>query len=295
MIIDIHTHMFPSRIAAPALQSMQLNSHIALFSDGTEAGLAGCMRKAGIGLSVVQPVATNPEKVSRINDAAILVNEHFRETGILSFGGIHPACSYWEAELERIREAGIIGIKLHPAYDHIDTDDPRSIAILRKCRDLNLIVLIHSGKDVGIPGATEALPSRIRNALDRVGPIRMIAAHMGGWKCWQEGKKLLPETGIFIDTSFALGVMEPAPDRYKWDEDDLRLLNREEFLELLYAYGTDHVLFGTDSPWADQAKEFGKINELPLPREEIDRILGGNAKKLLSSAGIRVGGTAATD
>ena len=166
MIIDIHTHMFPSRIAAPALQSMQQNSHIALFSDGTEAGLVRCMRKAGIGLSVVQPVATNPEKVSRINDAAILVNEHFRETGILSFGGIHPACSYWEAELERIREAGIIGIKLHPAYDHIDTDDPRSIAILRKCRDLNLIVQALQGELLGGSFADRALGGGILALVD---------------------------------------------------------------------------------------------------------------------------------
>lgn len=286
MIIDIHTHMFPLKIAASALRSMQQNSHIALFSDGTETGLAENMKRAGVDLAVVQPVATNPEKVSRINDAAIMVNEHFRGNGILSFGGIHPACSYWEAELERIREAGIVGIKLHPAYDHVDIDDPRSIAILRKCRDLDLIVLLHSGKDVGIPGATEAVPSRIRNALDKVGQMKLIAAHMGGWKCWQEGRNLLPETGIFIDTAFALGRMEPAPDQYKWDEDDLCLLNEDEFCELLYAYGTDHVLFGTDSPWADSEKEIRKIKQLPLSRSEIDGILGGNSKKLLNTVGI---------
>ena len=295
MIIDIHTHMFPLRIAASALQTMQQNSHVALFSDGTETGLAECMKRAGVDLAVVQPVATNPEKVSRINDAAIMVNERFHETGILSFGGIHPACGCWEKELERIREAGIIGIKIHPAYDHIDIDDPRSIAILRKCRDLGLIVLVHSGKDVGIPGATEALPARIRNALDRVGRIKMIAAHMGGWKCWQEGKDLLPETGIFIDTSFSFGVMEPAQDRYEWEEADLRMLNEDEFLGLLHAYGTDHVLFGTDSPWADPAKEIQKITRLPLSRAEIDGILGGNSKKLLCAAGIKPFGTAGTD
>lgn len=288
MIIDIHTHMFPMKIAASALRSMQQNSHIALFSDGTEAGLAENMRGAGVDLAVVQPVATNPEKVSRINDAAILVNEGFRGTGILSFGGIHPACSYWEAELERIREAGIIGIKLHPAYAHIDIDDPRSIAILKKCRDLDFIVLLHSGKDVGIPGATEAVPSRIRNALDKVGRMKLIAAHMGGWKCWQEGRNLLPETGIFIDTAFALGRMEPAQDQYKWNEDDLNLLNEDKFCELLDAYGTDHVLFGTDSPWADPEKEIRKIRQLSLSKPEIDRILGENAKELLHSAGIRL-------
>ena len=39
MIIDIHTHTFPAKIAERALNTLQGNCHTALFSDGTEAGL----------------------------------------------------------------------------------------------------------------------------------------------------------------------------------------------------------------------------------------------------------------
>lgn len=281
MIIDIHTHFFPPKIAASALQTMQSNCHSALFSDGTEDGLMESKKKAGIDLAVVQPVATNPEKVNHINDSAIRINQYLRETGLLSFGGMHPACPYWEQELERIREAGIIGIKLHPAYISVDIDDPRTIAVLRKCRDLGLIVLIHSGKDIGIPGATEALPSKIRNALDQVGPMKMIAAHMGGWKCWQEGKKLLSDTGIFIDTAFSLGELYPASDHYTWNDADLQLLTEEAFCELIYAYGADRILFGTDSPWTEPRQEVEKIKKLPLSQAKVNQILGENAVKLL--------------
>ena len=286
MIIDIHTHTFPLKIAPSALHTMQQHCHTALFSDGTEAGLTGCEKRAGVDLAVVQPVATNPEKVSHINDSVIRTNEHTRETGILSFGAMHPACPYWESELERIREAGVAGIKMHPAYISIDIDDPRSVAILRKCRDLGLIVLIHSGLDVGIPGAMEALPAKIRRALDKTGPVKLIAAHMGGWKCWQEGKNLLADTGICIDTAFALGRMTPAPDGHPWKPEDLNLLEEDEFCELIRAYGTDHVLFGTDSPWTEPATEAANIRKLPLDAAEINRILGGNAKRMLREAGI---------
>ena len=281
MIIDIHTHTFPPRIASAALQKLQGKCHTALFSDGTEEGLHACETRAGADLAVVQPVATNPEKVSHLNDAVIETNRAFPESGILSFGGMHPACPYWEGELERIKAAGVRGIKLHPPYAGVDLDDPRSVAILRKCRELDLIVLIHSGWDVGVPGAEEALPGKIRRALDAAGPVRMIAAHMGGWKCWEETCRLLPETGVCLDTSFSLGEMNPAPDGHAWREEDLRLMGVEEFLRMVEAFGADRILFGSDSPWTDPAAEMKKIRKMPLDRDSLEKILGGNAARVL--------------
>ena len=47
------------------------------------------------------------------------------------------------------------------------------------------------------------------------------------------------------------------------------------------AFGTEKLLFGTDSPWEGQAAEIAKIRALPLKEEEKAAILGGNAKALL--------------
>ena len=282
MIIDIHTHTFPQNIAEKALQSMQQNCHTALFTDGTVYGLVESEKRAKVDLAVVQPVATNPNKVSHLNDSVIARSNDSHDK-VISFGAMHPACAYWEQELERIKMAGIAGIKIHPPYEKVDIDDPRSLAILRKCRDLDLIVLIHSGKDVGLPGAEESLPRKIRHALDIVGPMKLIAAHMGGWGCWHEAKELLSETGIFIDTAFSLGMMTPAEDQHKWEIEDLQLLNAEAFCELVQAFGAKRVLFGTDSPWAEPEQEMRKIRDLPLSKEDIMMILGENAKLLLSA------------
>ncbi len=288
MIIDIHTHTFPPKIAESALRHMQGNCHTALFSDGTEEGLISREKKAGADLAVVQPVATNPEKVSHINDAVIRTNSVYQHRDLMSFGAMHPACGTWEEELERIREAGIAGIKLHPPYAGMDIDDPRSIAVLRKCRDLGMIVLIHSGIDVGLPGAMQALPAKIRRALDAVGPMRLIAGHMAGWGCWLEALELLPDTGIYLDTAFSLGRMTPAPDGYPWKEEELNLLDGAAFCDLVRAYGCEKVLFGTDSPWADPEAEIEKIRNLPLSEAEKEMILGGNAERLLREAGVQL-------
>ena len=281
VIIDIHTHTFPEKIAEKALRTLQGNCHTALFSDGTEAGLLRNEQKAGVDLAVVQPVATYPEQVPHINDAVIRSAAE-RKQGILSFGAMHPLCSVWEAELERLAEAGVPGIKLHAPFEEVDMDDARTVRVLKKCRELGLRVLIHSGWDVGLPGHAEALPEKIRRGLDAAGEVRLIAGHMGGWKCWEEAGRLLAGCGIWLDTAFSLEKLTPAEDGYAWKKGELEMLSPSEFCDLAHLFGTDHILFGTDSPWADPKEELKKIRDLPLTKEEISGICGGNAEKLLS-------------
>ena len=282
MIIDIHTHTFPVKIAERALNTLQGNCHTALFSDGTEAGLQKSEENAKIDLAVVQPVATCPEQVVSINNRVINAFQICPPHGLLSFAAMHPDFSGWESELERIAEANIPGIKLHPPYEKVNVDDQKTINILKKCRDLNLIVLMHSGWDVGVPGHDESHPRRIRRALDTTGQMKLIAAHMAGWKCWSEASCLLKDTGIYLDTAFSLGEMTPAPDHHLWHKNDLQLLTEDEFCAMIQIFGFDHVLFGTDSPWADPLAELDRVRSLPLPQVEIDAICGNNALRLLN-------------
>lgn len=281
LVVDIHTHTFPDRIAAKALASLQGRCHTALFSDGTAAGLTAARIRAGIDIAVVQPVATDPSQVEHINDSVIRTNAGSGRTGLVSFGAMHPAYAGWEKELDRIAAAGVRGIKMHPPYIQIGIDDPRMIPVLRRCRDLGLAVLIHSGWDIGLPGAEEALPSRICSMLDAVGGLTLIAGHMGGWRCWEESARLLAGSGVYIDTAFSLGTLVPARDGYPWNERDLAMLSPAEFCDLVRAYGADHVLFGTDSPWTEPAAELAAVRALPLSPEDLALICGENAARLL--------------
>ena len=89
-IVDIHTHTFPERIAAAALRKMQGQCHTALFTGATEPELTASMRRAGIDRSVILPVSTNPQHVVKVNDASLRINERTEETGLISFGCMHP-------------------------------------------------------------------------------------------------------------------------------------------------------------------------------------------------------------
>jgi len=277
MIIDFHTHTFPEKIAQRAIAGMQANSHAAAFSEGTAASLSASMKAAGIAHSVVLPVATNPAKLTSMNDASIALNGR---NGIFHFGAVHPLAENWEAELQRIAEAGLKGIKIHPQYQGVDIDDIRYLRVLGRAAELGLITVMHAGSEIAYPDQIRCSPEMTARALKQLGNIPIVLAHMGGWKNWDRTAEYLVSTGCCLDTSFSLGSIAPLDDGH-YAPEELSLLSEQAFCTLVHAFGAHRVLFGTDSPWADQQTEIQKLLMLPLTANEKEAILSRNAKQLL--------------
>lgn len=277
MIIDFHSHTFPEKIAAHAIAHMQSLSHAEVYADGTEQGLIALDAEAKIDLSVVLPVVTNPEKSKNINDISIA---HSSKDGLLYFGGIHPDTEDWHEELGRIAAAGIKGIKLHPLYQGVDIDDIRNVRILNRCAELGLIVVIHAGDDPAFPGQVRCSPEMTRKALKQVEGLTFVAAHMGGLWNWDRVAGELGDMGVYVDTSNSLGQMKEFGEGFYTDE-QLQLMNAEQFCTLVRELGSHRVLYGSDSPWDHQAQSIRRIEALPLTREEKDDIFYKNACRLL--------------
>jgi len=284
MIIDFHTHTFPESIAETALDKLRGASHTHTFTDGTNRGLKESMQRSGIDVSVILPVATAARQVIRINDTAVSLNEREQQAGtfprLISFGGMHPDYEDYRAELARIREQGILGIKVHPVYQGIDIDDIRFLRIFDRCAELGLIVSAHSGFDIGIPGVNHCSPAMSAHVMKEIPSLCLILAHMGGWHIWDEVPAYLAGTGAYLDTSFSTGRFHPLADGY-WNEEDTAMLNTEGFMRLVNAIGPDHILFGTDSPWSVPEESIAFIREAPLSEADKAAILGGTACRLL--------------
>lgn len=283
MIIDFHTHVFPDRLAASTLKLLSAQGHIPPHTDGTAEGLLASMKKSGVDCSVILPVATNPRQVTKINDSAVAMNERFGARGLLSFGCIHPEHEAPKAELKRIAELGLKGIKLHPVYQGVALDDLLYLRILEAAGELGLIVVTHGGIDVGYPECQYASPDKILQAVQQVGPVKLVTAHMGGWKQWDAAEKLLAETSVYLDTSFSTGCIMPLEDGYHRPE-ALPLMKEHQFASMVRAFGAHRILFGTDSPWTDQQESIRQITAMPLTVEERTAILGENAEMLLAGA-----------
>lgn len=276
MIIDFHTHIFPDQIAPIAVEKLQSSGHIPAFTNGTKNGLLNSMKQAGIDYSVILPVATNPLKLTSMNEFSIKNNGL---DGLIHFGAVHPDANDWYDQLGYLKENGIKGIKIHPIYQGVDIDDERYLKILYRAGELDLLVTMHAGDDVGFPGVRRCTPKMTQNALKQVGNVKIILAHMGGWKDWQEVAERLSGSSAMLDTSFSLGKIKPLDDTHSGEF--LNLLDQDAFCNLVSAFGSDRVLFGTDSPWTDQDESLKAFMNLPISDADKQNILSLNAKKLL--------------
>ena len=277
MVIDFHTHTFPDSIAEKAISKLSKASHTVAFANGTSKGLLTSMSEAGIDISVVLPVVTNPDKTVSINDFSAKMNQE--KNGLVYFGGIHPQTNEPEKELKRIKDMGIKGIKIHPVYQGTPIDDIKYLRILDKAGELGLIVVTHGGNDIGFPGCVMCSPKQIANAVRQVGNVRLVSAHLGGWRNWDEVFMLCEYKNILIDTSFSLGRITPADNYYS--DQELNMLNEKEFVGIVNLFGEKRVLFGTDSPWGSQKEELQKFKNLPIDEDKKEYILYKNAKGIL--------------
>ena len=280
MIIDFHTHTFPDKIAGSVIGKLQLLSRSRPFTNATNDGLRRSMEQAGIDLSILLPVMTHAGQVHKLNKLAARTNEHWKETGLLSFGGMHPDVENYKEALNHVIELGLKGIKIHPAYQGADFDDIRYLRIIDKASELGLIVLTHAGWDIGIPEHNYCDTRHVQHVMREVGPDKLVLAHMGGWQDWKAVGEELAGLPLYFDASFSTGDIVPAPGTTRTPEESHNM-NREQFTRLVRKLGTDRILFATDCPWSDQTESLKFIRDCDFSQQELEDILGNNAQKLL--------------
>lgn len=260
MVIDFHVHCFPDDIALRAVESLSEAAALPPKSDGTVAGIRASMKKAGIDKSIILSIATKPQQTEKINQWAASIQEE----DIIAFGSIHPEYEDWENELERIHYSGIKGIKFHPEYQKFYVDDTKMFPIYRKASELGLIILFHAGVDIGMPAPYHCPPERMKRVVRAFPEARLVAAHMGGFRYWDEVEDCLAGENLYLDTSYSLQEMR-----------------EEQFLRIVSKHGPERILFATDSPWGDQNEEVQRFCGISLPEDVKSAILGENAARLL--------------
>ncbi len=259
-VIDSHTHIFPEKIAVRAVGGISGFYGLPMAMSGTSANLLGIAREAGTARLLVTSTATKKDQVRAIN--RFLKAETDAHPEFFAFGTLHQDMTGDEtaAEMDRMERDGFKGIKLHPDFQGIRADSPGILGIARRAAG-RFPILIHAGD----PRYDFSNPDRIRGLLENSPPdLVLIAAHLGGWKVWDEAvKKLSGYPNLYVDTCSSLSF-----------------LTAGEASDILRAYGTDKVLFGSDFPMWDMRSELGLIGRLGLGADDLLRILHDNAATL---------------
>ncbi len=260
MVIDFHTHIFPEQIAQRSVQALAERAKVFPHTDGTADGLKKAMKEQGVCLSVVLPVITAPRQFDSILRFAVKVNE---TEGLISFGAVFPGDPDYKERLRLIREYGLKGIKIHPDYHGTDLDDLKTLRLIEEAASLDLIISVHAGVDIGLPDPVRSTPAMAVRVLEEIGPKKLVLAHTGGWKLWDEVEELLVGRDVCFDLSFTDGYIRPG-----------------QWKRIVQNHGSGRCLFGTDSPWSTQSGTIRAVKALGLTEEEEADVFYRTAEKL---------------
>jgi predicted TIM-barrel fold metal-dependent hydrolase len=294
MVIDIHTHAFPDKVSTKAIENLEAIYGIKAFSDGTVSGLLSHMAASGVDLSVILAVSTTPRQVVSIN--TWIANLPQIRTGaakhpLMGFGTIHPGFECYRDEIQRMKELGIKGVKFQPTFQQFYPDDERMFPVYEELIKAGLIILFHAGDEIKPVDVIYSTPQRLARVLDTMqneinthsyrvqidgspsGPAKFVAAHLGGYRAWGEVAEHLLGRDLYFDASYVFGHIDPI-----------------RIAQIIRSHGSDKILFGSDFPFAQQGKDVEAVLQLGITQEEKERILGGNASRLLGLDSHIIGG-----
>ena len=267
MLIDFHSHVFPDKIAQSTISALEKNSNGKAHTDGTVDGLLKAMDRANCDICVTLPVLTKPTQFESVAKFVIEINKRFafEDKKIISFAGMHPKCEDISGKMKFLKENGIKGVKIHPDYQETYVDDDGYFEILKCAKELDMIVVTHSGVDDGYEGCpVRCTPDRVLKLINEVNHDKFVLGHFGAHKMWEETLEKLAGKNVYFDTAFTL---------HEIDE--------ELFKKIVFKHGEDKILFATDCPWRDIVDDFNILNSYDLARETLDKIFYKNALKLL--------------
>jgi len=194
----------------------------------------------------------------------------------VGFGSVDPLKGEEAVRgVEKIKELGLKGVKLHPSIQKFAPDDERYWPVFAKCQELGLITLFHTGTSgigAGMPGGQGirldyCRPIRLDTVAAEFPDLQVIAAHFGA--PWHEELLAIAvhKTNVHIDIS---GY---APHNIP-----------ESVQRALKGRLQDQFLFGSDYPFIQPERCLEELAGLGIPDQVMDKLLLGNGTRLLGLA-----------
>jgi len=259
-IIDAHAHIYPEKIAQKATDTIGVFYDIKMeMPAGTADRLIEEGGSAGVTRYVVHSVATTAHQVRSINE---FIKREITEHGeFIGFMTLHQDLSEEEikAEVGWCIENGFKGVKLHPDFQkfYIDGEDAEKFY---KIIGDKLPILFHVGDD----RFEFSKPERLVKMAKKYPNVNFIAAHFGGYRCWEDAHLYKGLKNVYFDTCSSLPF-----------------ISAEKAKEIIDMLGAERFFFATDFPMWDATNELKRFMAIPLSDGDRKAILSENIKKLL--------------
>lgn len=259
-IIDAHAHIYPEKIAQKATDTIGVFYDIKMeMPAGTAEKLIEEGSKAGVNRYVVHSVATTAHQVRSINE--FIKREIDKHEEFIGFMTLHQDLSEEEIawEVDWCIKSGFKGVKLHPDFQKFDIDGENVQKFYKIIGD-RLPILFHVGDD----RFEYSKPKKVVAMAKKYPNVNFIAAHFGGYRCWDDAVMYKGLKNVYFDTCSSLAF-----------------ITAEKAKEIIDTLGVERFFFATDFPMWDATNELKRFMEIPLNDQEREMIFSTNIKKLL--------------
>ena len=254
-VIDSHAHIYPDKIAARAVSAISRFYNIPMENHhGTPEALLEECENTPITHFIVHSVATTAHAVTSINN--FISEQCAKHPEFIGFGTMHQEFEDPEAEIDRMIELGLHGVKLHPDTQEVNMDD-------MEARGLPLVV--HTGDF----RHDYSHPRRLKHVLRTFPDLVVDGAHLAGCFIPDIGYDVLHAERLFVDASSTLPFV-----------------GARHFAELVRKWGVDRVMFGSDFPMWNPNAEYAGLAACGFTDDELEKITWRNAERF---AGVKVG------
>ena len=273
MIIDFHTHIFPSDVRDKREEYLKRDPAFAeMYTDpkakiATAEELLASMDYAGVAVSVALGFAW------REHELCVRHNDYLLEVAAKSSGRIVAFCTVDMAadeaagEIARCASVGAKGVgELRPESQHWDVNGERGARLAGLAREHGLVLLFHVTEVGGheYPGKEGLqLGAFYRFAMQHT-EIPIVGAHLAGGLPFA-----MPEVPQVSLTALA----DTAARRFLYPESAYR--------DLIDRWGARRLLLGSDYPLVTQATQIEDVRTNLRRGAERDLVLGANAARLL--------------
>jgi predicted TIM-barrel fold metal-dependent hydrolase len=279
LLIDFHTHLFPPDIRDhrelycardPWFNQLYSNPRACMAS---AEDLVAEMDSSGVDASVAFSFGwTDPGLIKETNSYVIDAARRYPGR-IYGMAVLQPTIGAQAVrELERCARAGMIGLgELMPHGQGYKLSDIALLTpVMEVVRHHQLLVLSHCSEPVGhiYPGKGDVSLQDIVTFLIAFPDVRFVAAHLGGGLPFYT---LMPEiqritANVWYDTAATI-----------------RLYRQSIFPIVADLVGADRILFASDYGLLRQQRTIDHIAQSGLDDDALQKVLGGNAQRLLES------------
>ena len=277
MIIDFHTHIFPSQMRENReLYARRDRTFAALYTNpkarlASAEDLIAVMDEDGVDVAVAMGIGWSDYDTAReANDYIIETTRRWRGR-IVGFAGVNPAWGYRAVrEAERCADAGLRGIgELHPDTQGFNLADKQTMsALMGVAQERRLIVTTHSSEPVGhlYTGKGSVTPQVLMRFITNFPDAIIVCAHWGGGLPFYA---LMPEVAAALRNVYFDSAASPF------------LYTPQVYSAVASLVGADKTLFGSDYALLRPRRLLTEIAASDLTAQQQDAVRGGNAARLL--------------